>query len=477
MPMVDKVLGALGLARKAGPPRGPVDLIARDSVRINGTYTSTGGATGGAWQYGYSTPDYLRLAQYAYGRNSDVYACVSLIGNAAKQVKWWDGTPGRSKTPENLLLKTIERRSLKAELPNLGWRAELAGAPGGKAASGGKRADPTESLALLAKSGGPTFVEDWVTYMLLAGNAFNELEREGSDGKGRPIWCYLDRPDRVRANPPSVSVPVGSRPGSVYKWEVTLNGGSRKEVEPFNRQTGGGGGLIHSRLFNPVDDIYGMPPLLAAMLQIAAQNEGGKLLGNLFDKGYSPAWVEITGDNWNENKQAALRQNIAESKQAGKELIMEGAAWHSLAGAGSSDLTEAVIGQHNLTKRDIASVYHVDPILIGDTESRTYATYQESRRALYMEAVLPLLGVFVKDWNATIGAELNSPLDFDRDSFDAIAQARAEASERVTRLFTNGIIDQPEARADLEYPEPTPRQTFYAPASMVPLSELGGEEV
>jgi HK97 family phage portal protein len=461
MPLFDRLLGSVGLARKAGPPRGPVELVNRggESVRISGPYTAASGSL--AYDWGYA-PDYVRAAHYGYQRNSDVYACVSLISSAAKQVKWWDGS-GMPKTSPAILAKLIAR-SAGAEA----FRSDLKTWRGGTKAA---MPSPAASLKVFSNSGGATFLENWISYMLLNGNAFNEVAR---DEGNRPEACFLHRPDRVYANPPGEAVPAGSRPGTVVKWQVTLTGGITNKLEPFTQTERGA--LVHSRLFNPLSDIYGMPPLLAALLQIAAKNEGNMLLGKLFARGYSPAWVSIPpGSNWNETKNAALREKINASKQLGEELFLEGPEWHSMADGGGGNLWDAVLGQHNLTKRDIAAVYHVDPILIGDTESRTYATYKESRNALYMEAVLPLLAVFIEDWNTTIGRELNSPLDIDRDSFDAISSARAEAADRVSKLFSGGIIDQTEARADLEYDPARPGQVFYAPASQVELGVQGEE--
>ena len=87
-----------------------------------------------------------------------------------------------------------------------------------------------------------------------------------------------------------------------------------------------------------------------------------------------------------------------------------------------------------------------------------------------MEAVIPLLIEFRDAWNRTIGMELKSPLDFDRDSFDAIAAAREEAADRVHKLWTSGVITQNEARGDLEYERVTGGDAFYAPANFVPMS-------
>ena len=98
-------------------------------------------------------------------------------------------------------------------------------------------------------------------------------------------------------------------------------------------------------------------------------------------------------------------------------MFLESAKWHEM----EFKATDADISDATALKRDIASVFHVDPALIGDTRTRTYATYRESRQALYMEAVIPLFEQFREDWNRTVGAKMKEKekLDFDKDSLTA----------------------------------------------------------
>jgi hypothetical protein len=84
--------------------------------------------------------------------------------------------------------------------------------------------------------------------------------------------------------------------------------------------------------------------------------------------------------------------------------------------------------------------------------------------------------LFRDDWNRVIGKHLNSPLDFDKDSLDAITAAREEATDRVVKLFQTGLIDRTESRSDLHYdPIPGDEGVFYAPANFVPMAEPGEE--
>lgn len=449
MPVIDKVLSRIGLARKNG---------AGDSVPIINdgrgnlptvTVRSGSGLGSAAW----TAREYSRMAVQGYQWNSDVYACVSLIAAAGKQVKWWDGA-GNSKsiTAPAELCKAIGKDPDKLICSDDTARAKHIKAS----------ANPRASIALLTKAGGAGFIDFWLSYLLLSGNTFVEIDRAGSR---LPSMIYLQRPDRVSAviRQPSEATRQMSESELVEKWRVTAYGQSR--AVPY-------ADMLHSKMFNPTDDILGMSPLEAAMLRVDAQNEGFTLIKRMLQRGFSPGWIEAAKDSmWDEPQVAQLKERVKSSKQAGEELFLENATWHQM---GFTPTDSGVTDQQILSKRDIASVFHVPSQLIGDATAQTYSNYQEARRALYMEGVIPLLTQFRDDWNQTIGRELNSPLDFDKDSFDAITAARQEATERVVKLFTSGLITQPEGRSDLEYDPAKPGDVFYAPANLMPLDK-GGE--
>lgn len=415
MPVFDKVLNRFGLQRKQEVPIINDGRGNRPTVRIMGTFGSTA-----VWE----AHSYEQMAQAGYRGNSDVYACISLIATAAKQVTW-------------------ETKGTDASLKLLD--------------SGG--ATPSQPAARgLTQSYGPSFVEAWISYLLLSGNAYIEIGRTSPGAP--PASIYLLSPAIVKAKTNREgSSAIDTHQVRVEMWKVDDVRGIPYPVSPQD--------MVHSKLFNPVDPVYGMSPLEAAMLRVNAQNEAASLLKRVLERGFSPGWIEAAKDSiWEETQVAALRTHMRASKAAGEELFLENATWHEM---GFKPVDADISNQHLLSKRDIASVFHVDPVLIGDTSSRTYATYRESRLALYMEAVLPLLKQFQEDWNATIGKELNSELRHDPNTFNTIAAARAEATERVHKLWTSGLITQTEARADLEYEPSKPGDVFYAPANLVPL--------
>lgn len=397
MPFIERVLGRFGY-RKEVP-------IINDGDRNLPTVTITGGFTAGTLSaYTYGT-----YARNAYQINSDVYACVSLIATAAKQIRW---DVARS----NASLKLME------------------GAPGGAVG----------------------FLESWISYLLLAGNSFIEIVPGQTQNSVARV--YNDQPDLVIAQPTDVSYATGR--AVVTKWTVKTSPVAR----PVPAEN-----IVHSKLFSPLDPIYGMSPLQAAMLKVGTQTEASHMVQKAMQRGFPVGWVQADPNadlSWDENQRAGLMRRIWSARENNADFFLKGATFNPI--GFSPQETESVQSQA-LAKRDIASVFHVPPELIGDTTTKTYSNVAEARQGVYTEATLPLVDQFRQDWNRTIGVRVGDFLEYDQDTLNAIMGVRAINAERVRGLWNDGLITQEEARQELRY-GPAPRgAVFFAPANKVPL--------
>jgi HK97 family phage portal protein len=91
--------------------------------------------------------------------------------------------------------------------------------------------------------------------------------------------------------------------------------------------------------------------------------------------------------------------------------------------------------------------------LLNDAANKTYSNFQEARKALYMEAAIPL-GKMIY---AAITRQLqpfyndNPVICIDTDKIDAIQEDRALVIDRLTKAVSAGIITANEAREELGY--------------------------
>lgn len=91
--------------------------------------------------------------------------------------------------------------------------------------------------------------------------------------------------------------------------------------------------------------------------------------------------------------------------------------------------------------------------LLNDAANKTYSNFQEARKALYMEAAIPLgKMIYSAITRALQPLYVDNPeIIIDTDKIDAIQEDRALAIDRLTKAVSAGIITTNEAREELGY--------------------------
>lgn len=213
--------------------------------------------------------------------------------------------------------------------------------------------------------------------------------------------------------------------------------------------------MLHQKFFNPNDDFWGLSPLAAAAVSIDQHNESKKWNLALLKNGAKPGGILFNKGMLAPGEVDALRKDIVEkwsgNKNAGVPRVLEGEwEWQPMdLTTGDMDWLE---GQ-KLAARDIALALQIPPEMLGDTDSKTYSNYGESRRSLYTEAVLPLMDMLEADFNRFLAPRYgkNLRLVYDRDSIDAISEDRAAVWESAIAAVKAGVLTPNEARAIMQY--------------------------
>ncbi len=91
--------------------------------------------------------------------------------------------------------------------------------------------------------------------------------------------------------------------------------------------------------------------------------------------------------------------------------------------------------------------------LLNDAANKTYSNFQEARKALYMEAAIPLGKMIYSAITRALQPMYvdNPQIVIDTDNIDAIQEDRALAIDRLTKAVGAGIITANEAREELGY--------------------------
>lgn len=245
--------------------------------------------------------------------------------------------------------------------------------------------DDDALIALVtASSAGQSLLETLAAHILLHGNGFVQVMK---DGAGKPVELFALRPERVSIIPDAQGWPAA------FKYKV----GDRALTIPAEDEDGWPN-IIHLKAFHPADDHYGAGCLAAAEQAVAIHNAAAQWNRALLENAARPsgALVYENDDNGGlstdqfDRLKAELASAFSGPPNAGRPMLLEGGLkWQSIS------MTPADMDFAELkaaSARDIALAFGVPPMLLGLPGDSTYANYREANRALWRLTLLPLAG-------------------------------------------------------------------------------------
>jgi len=336
----------------------------------------------------WSPRNYESFAREAYGKNVVAYQSINRIADAIASVKL-GVYRGETELTEHPLLMLLRR-------PN-----------------------PMQSYG--------DYVRAKVSYLMIAGNGYEERFIVGSEVKE----LYQLRPDRMSIMPSTNGVPAA------YIYKVGQNT-TRWDVDPRTLNSD----VRHLKLFNPLNDWYGMSPIEAGAYALDQNNESMAWMQALLQNSARPSGAltvkdggTLADENFNRLK-AQIEEQYSGSINAGRPMLLEGGLEWQQMGLSPTDM--GIIESKFASARDVALAFGVPPQLLGIPGDNTYANYAEARLAFWEDTALPLLQMIVNDWNNWLGSLYGVEIRPDVDGIPAIAEKRlrmwqmADASQDLT---------------------------------------------
>lgn len=366
--------------------------------------------------------NYANLTTAGYLNCAAVFSCVSLIAKTASRIDWILYDRKGDELEASPLLDLLHR--------------------------------PNEDES------GIRFTEKVFTFLLLAGNSYiAKLQGGGRDLEGRsfpPKFLYTLRPDRTTVIPGTWDNRVAG-----YKYDAGAT--------PIDFTADS---VKHLMEVHPLHDWYGLSRLEVAAKQVDISNEAAAWNKSILQNSVIPAGVLNFKSGLTEEQRKELRKQIeyrsAGSANAGKFLMTEGEGTWTQMGMTAKDI-DFLNGQ-KFTMRQICAIFGIPSELLGDSENKTYSNYQEARRALYEETVLPLMDIYVDELNAWL-VPLYGPgleLDYDKDAIEALQEERARKYAYLAQATWLTINDKRKATG---YEELTSGDVLLVPISEIPLEQ------
>jgi HK97 family phage portal protein len=336
--------------------------------------------------------NYAALAQEGFAANAIGYRAVRMIAEAAASLPWlmYDG---------------------EAEIAEHGMLALL------------RKPNPGQP--------GRDFLEQVYGFLLVAGNAYIEkVEIEGA-----PRELYALRPDRMKT--------IASTSGWPEAFEYSVNGQSVRLPAAS---------VLHVKLFNPLNDHYGMSPFEAAQRALDTHNAATAWNKAMLDNAarpsgalvYAAGYGQLTSEQF-ERLKRELESSYQGASNAGRPMVLEGGLdWKEM---GFSPKDMDFIEAKNSAAREVALAFGVPPMLLGIPGDNTFANYAEANRSFWRQTVLPMASRVAEAMTGFLGQGAER-LAHDLDQVEALSADREALWARIERA---SFLTEDEKRAAVGY--------------------------
>lgn len=389
----------------------------------------------GVTAYNQSKYTYQRLSQEGYQQNAIVYRCINEIANGASAVKFqvFDGDT------------QIENHPLEALLNR-----------------------PNPQMA------GSEYFQALYSYLLLDGNSYALR----SDVNGKPSELHILRPDRMTITPSKTQIPKN------YQYKINGQIAAQYDVDPET----GASEVKHLKLWNPLDDYYGLSPISAAAVDIDQHNLAARHNVNLLNNGARPSGAIVfkpkddagmpvqLSEAQRQQLHSDLNARFSGPDNSGRAMLLEGDFDWKEMGLTPKDMD--FLELKNMSARDIALCFGVPSQLVGVPDAQTYANVQEARLALYEDTIVPLMMRMQSDLNEWLSPSYgdNIEIRYDIDSIPAMAERRRRIYDNVINAVREGIISRNEARQRLGLDDISGGDDVYIAANLFPLGAPNTED-
>ncbi len=348
------------------------------------------------------TENYRRVADEGYRRNVLIHSCIKEIARTTADPDLQVCRPGKEGDEEPLdehaLLTLLEK-------PN-----------------------PEQSQF--------EWLEELVTHLAgVAGNAYTHKVRARS---GEIVQLWQLRPDRVKIIP--------GADGIVERYELRLeDGGSPKTIPAKD--------VIHFKLPDPLDDYYGLSPILVLARYGDLDDAAIDYLRAFFENAGTPQGVLKFKTQVNAEERKRLKELWQEEhgglKGWHRVSVLDADAEYEELGTRPDKLRlEAVFDE---TETRICAVYGIPPIVVGTRIGlmrSTFANYESAVRQFWQETLGPLYTRLGDKLTQSLAREFGSDLSvrFDLGSVEALQESQHTRRKWALEGWKEGLLTRNEAR-------------------------------
>jgi HK97 family phage portal protein len=271
---------------------------------------------------------------------------------------------------------------------------------------------------------GQDLMELLMAHLLLSGNALWQPLIVG--GEWREIWPVM--PDMVSP------VPSDEMGKWLRCWQVRDSKGGQREVPPET--------FIHFMQFDPGNPYWGIGPLMAAARTVDTDNEAQDTQKiSMQNRGLTDGVFKVatpgglTDEQFEEARRQLKEQYTAKMERRAPWVV--GNADYIQMSMTPVEMDFIASRLHN--KQDIAAAFGIDSAFLGDKSASTYNNVVEMKRALYENAVLPMLDDIKATLNLRVPLAPGETITYDTSGVAALRDDYTKKVDSAGRLWALGV--------------------------------------
>lgn len=306
-----------------------------------------------------------------------------------------------------------------------------------------------------------------------SGNAY--LHR-GKNAKGETRRLTRLRPDRMSVVPEA--------DGTVKGWVYKAREGDRGVFLPREDVT-------RFSYFDPMNDYYGLSPLIVAALWADLDWEMALYMLSYFRNGGVPAGIlNVEGPSINPDERQRLMDEWAttfgrfqrqRTETGAHRLAILSGGKVSYQDVGTNPSKLQLDGVWGMSESRLCAIFGVPPVRVQvrvGLQSSTYANYEEAGRAFWRETMQPMYSRIDEVLTSDFAEELSegdAEIVFDLEHISALAESVQSKEQRAIALYSGGLVTLQQAReiADLEPLDEIEEDIIVVPQQAKPVGEVG----
>jgi HK97 family phage portal protein len=238
--------------------------------------------------------------------------------------------------------------------------------------------------------------------------------------------------------------------------------------------------IVHYKLYNPYDAIWGLSPITAGRLAMETDYASQRYNKNLIENSAEPLGVITSDEGLTRSQIEEVRENWRKrhggAGQAGSTAILTGGLRYQQTSISQHDLQ--FLDSRKQNREEVLAMFQVPKSIVGITDDLNLATARQQREVFWKDTMLPYVKLIQYGFDQFCGKYApRQKIRFDLESISELQDDYGEKVDTAVKLAKIGYpLNMINERLNLGFDEIPWGDMYYVNMNLVPI-DMAGEIV